>query len=462
MPTQLIRAMVDDATRGDDRAPGTAKPPVLTRRTTRLLAVLGLAAIAYVTLFPFEYDLSRGVSWRLPWHAPVAGDAMANVLAYIPLGACLRLVLRRRGSYRVVEWGLSLLLVAGLSYLSEVAQSVIPARVPSAGDTLCNVFGGILGIAIGPWLQRSLRNLHAWLFNLLRTRPFEAAAMVAILALATHALMPFDLHPSPGHIQRSLAALNESFTNLGTLSIYPALSSTQKVGKIAAAGAYALPAFLMVLAAMEAGRTLRFAAWRGLSRCGLLALAMETAQFFTVSHVADPADLLAAWLFAGVGTGVACLLCMVSPQSSRRPLVVLRGLVLMGAAGLALWGSAVLVFSSPRIAAPMRSCWLPLAGNFDRSWNGVLGDYTTGFFQYLMVSALILLWYRSRRIPPSTIIVFCLTVMTALLVGMVQVMLGRALMDTAVVLLASLAAAIAIRLDQAICSRHAGKVTSQL
>ncbi len=457
MPTPLIQAMRDDRMRGDDRAPCTLKPPVLTRRTTHLLAILGLAAIAYVTLFPFRYDLSRGFSWHLPWHAPASGDAMANILAYVPLGAFLRLVFRRRGSYRVIEWGLSLALVAGVSYLTEVMQSIIPARVPSASDTLCNLLGGIIGIAAGPWLQRSLRNLHAWLFTLLRTRPFEAAAMVAIIGLLIHALMPFDFHPTPGHILHSLAALNLAIADLGTQSIYAGLSAKQVAAKLAAAGTYALPAFLLVLAAVEAGRSLRFAFWRGLSRCGLLALVVETAQFFIISHVADPVDLLAAWLFIFIGIGAACFLYTVSPQIIRQPLVVLRGVVLTAAAGLALWGIAVLAFNSTPNVPVARSSWLPVAGNFERSWNGVLGDYTTSFFQYILISALIVLWYRSQRMSPSLIIVFCLTVMTALIIGMAQALLGHGLLDTAEVLLASFAAAIVKHLDQAVFNPYIGK-----
>ncbi len=460
MPTPLIRAMRDDWTRGDDRAPRTLKPPVLTRRTTCLLAVLGLAAIAYVTLFPFEYDMRRGLSWYLPWHTPAAGDAMANILAYIPLGAFARLVFRRRGLFRVVEWGFSLVLVAGLSYLTEVMQSAIPARVPSSGDTLCNIFGGIIGIALGPWLQRSLRNLHAWLFTLLRTRPFEAAAMVAILGVLAHALMPFDFHPTPGHLLRALAAFKHACIDLSTGSIYASLSARQMVGKLVAAGAYALPAFLLVLSAVESGCSLRFAAWRGLSRCGLLALAIETAQFLTISHVADPADLLTAWMFVGIGTALAWMLCAFSPRTIHQPLAVLRGLVFMAAAGLALWGIAGLLLGSTRSIPAAHSSWLPVAGNFERSWNSVLGDYTTGFFQYMLVAALIALWYRSRRMAPSTIIVFCLTVMTALLVGIAQAMLGRALLDTAIVLLASLAAAIVVRLDYAVFGHRAVTASS--
>jgi len=248
-----LRALFDDRRRGDDRgvltsdvaAARAGKPPVLRRWTIRLFAILGILAIVYGTLAPFQIAPGRTWSWNLRWHPLIPGDAAANVLVYVPIGVFLRLLLRRRGSWWFAECLGGLLLAAGLSYLTEACQTILAQRVPSWLDVYCNLAGAALGLAIAPIFQRVLRNHHAWLYAELRVRPFGAAASAAILLVAAAALLPFDLQPTPTHLAAGLDHIRHTPLSFPwTAADSPAipLSPVQLFDKMAAAACVDLSA----------------------------------------------------------------------------------------------------------------------------------------------------------------------------------------------------------------------------
>ncbi len=180
MFSHSLGVLLDDAGRGDDRGArprgGHGKPAILGRRTTVVMAALGIAAILYGTLMPFKIDPGASLAWRLDVNRPAAGDTLANVAIYVPVGVCLRLLFRRRGGRAGIEWALSLAGAAGLSYLSEVLQGVLVLRVPSLTDSACNVAGAAMGIGLAPTVQRMLRNAHAWVYRALRREPCTVGA----------------------------------------------------------------------------------------------------------------------------------------------------------------------------------------------------------------------------------------------------------------------------------------------
>ncbi|KAA9106488.1 VanZ family protein [Microbacterium rhizomatis] len=80
----------------------------------------------------------------------------ANILAFVPLGFLLTLLLPR-------PWQ-GFLLALGLSVGAELAQIVIPSRQASLRDVLANALGAAIGAAL------------AWLIVLRRRRRADAAA----------------------------------------------------------------------------------------------------------------------------------------------------------------------------------------------------------------------------------------------------------------------------------------------
>ena len=463
--------MFDDSRRSDDRdglvdnagaqASGTNernydRPPVLRRRTVSAFAILGIFLILYGTTVPFQIDPDRSLRWDLGWEPPAPGDTVSNLLIYVPVGVLLRLLVRRRGSSRLREYGWSLLIAGSLSYLTEMIQTVLTARVPSWTDAVLNFTGALIGIALAPTFQRVMRNMHAYLYGKLRREPFSAAAAAVMLCVCTYALAPPDFHPGPGHvaasIQRLRAAPSAWLWGTGE-DVGDALTSGQAMDKVIAAGSYALLAFVLLLSARETGgRPLAMSAWYAFSRSALLATVIEAMQLFTISHTADFGDLVAAWLAGLAGAGVAWFLVRCRGEIHRQPGRVLRGMV--AATTLALLGWAIgIIALSPRSGSPITIYWLPLFHDFHRSWNGLLGDYTAGLLQYGVVAGLLVLWCRSLHRRPGRCLVLCGVLATAVLVGASAVFRHNSF-DTAQLLLAVLAGVVALRMDRAIFDKR--------
>ena len=137
------------------------------------------------------------------------------------------------------------------------------------------------------------------------------AATTAMICVCTYALAPLDLKPTPGHRGQTASRNCGPCRTIGSGCRVNHRSSPMAVmDKVVSAGAYGLLAFVLLLSAREAGRSLPRSAWYALSRSVVLAVAIEGVQLFTISHVADPRDLFSAWL--------CCLLgCLVGWQNRR-------------------------------------------------------------------------------------------------------------------------------------------------
>jgi len=470
----FLRAMFDDAGRGEDRAARASecaqgpeaghsgKPAVLRRRTITLAVILGLAAIFYGTIAPFEIDGGRSLDWRLAWHAPAAGDTVSNVLIYVPIGVFLRLLVRRRGSSWWSECAWTMSAAVGLSYLTEVVQTMVPARVATWTDVTCNSVGAALGMIWAPTFQRVLRNVHAYLHCKVRREPFAVAAAAALLCVCTYALAPPDFYPSPGHVERAVESLRAGPASwlwspgpgTGGLAGDPepgagsGLTAVQTMDKLIGASAYGFLAFVLVLSAREAGKSPLGSGWYAFSRSAAVAVVIEAAQLFTISHVADVGDLVAAWICCQLGSGGGWLLVSCRASIHERPGAVLRGLVAAAALVLFAWSTgSVILEGSPWVPASIS--WIPLLNNFDRTWNGLLGEYMEGLLRYALVAGLVVVAFRSHGRRPRGWLVIGVTLASAVLAAAVAAHRQQGL-DTAQLALAVLAAAAAVRVDRAV------------
>jgi VanZ family protein len=145
------------------------------RSNTLVLALLCciLALIVYGSLYPFNFNTAtvgggiRGAFHELHWARAGRGDLILNVLLYLPLGFCLLLALSAR-THRAVAVIAATLTGAALSLCIELAQSMLPARVPSLMDLSLNTVGSLLGATCG----------LAWFgFNRLMRLPSRSEAM---------------------------------------------------------------------------------------------------------------------------------------------------------------------------------------------------------------------------------------------------------------------------------------------
>ncbi|HEU4653535.1 MAG TPA: VanZ family protein [Steroidobacteraceae bacterium] len=125
------------------------------RSNTLIFALLLciLALIVYGSLYPFNFNTYltegglSGAFRELRWARAGRGDLILNVLLYLPLGFCL--VLAGSKLNRVLAVTAATLVGAVLSLSIELAQSMLPSRVPSLFDLTLNTLGSLLGAVCG-------------------------------------------------------------------------------------------------------------------------------------------------------------------------------------------------------------------------------------------------------------------------------------------------------------------------
>jgi VanZ family protein len=122
----------------------------LHRSTAWPLAWACVALITYATLHPltgWRWPEAENFSWVLPKQRfEGVNDVVSNLLGYMPLGLMLCLAWLRSG--RALWWAALMTVAMGsvLSYLLELGQYTLPARVPSISDWMLNTLGMAWGM----------------------------------------------------------------------------------------------------------------------------------------------------------------------------------------------------------------------------------------------------------------------------------------------------------------------------
>jgi VanZ family protein len=155
-------------------------------------ALLYALLIVYGSLFPLSGWTPSADPWIWLANMPDGSrlsraDLIVNVLAYVPLGLGLAMVLRR-GFGSALAVLASTLIGFALSLGVEFAQAYLPARVSSVSDLVTNTAGTLVGSLIAPLLgtqSQTGRALVRW-----RTRWFEPgrAADVRLMCFVLWAL----------------------------------------------------------------------------------------------------------------------------------------------------------------------------------------------------------------------------------------------------------------------------------
>jgi VanZ family protein len=206
------------------RTPGLAEtaaaaadppPPAPRRSSAWPLAAAWIALIVYASLHPFErwawpVGAAARASW-LPW--PIYWsrfDVVANVLAYVPMGALLTLGwlrLRRPAPWSAIA---AVAVGAALSLAMEMLQHLLPMRVPSRLDWVLNMAGAAIGAAgavaaarwgVFAWWQRTR---DAWFL------PHGTAGFTLLLTWPIGLLFPLPAPLGLGHVLEPLMELLRS------------------------------------------------------------------------------------------------------------------------------------------------------------------------------------------------------------------------------------------------------------
>lgn len=124
----------------------------------RLIWCIVIVFIAYGSLYPFNFDLSRPLpadigAWLLNWQQrTIRSDVIANILLFIPFGFFGALTIQQQQKRYPL---LSILVMLGLGVVFalclQFVQFYLPSRVSHAADALLNAIGILVGIALAAY-----------------------------------------------------------------------------------------------------------------------------------------------------------------------------------------------------------------------------------------------------------------------------------------------------------------------
>jgi VanZ family protein len=167
--------------------------------------------IVYASLYPFgfarvEVQGLADLLDRLPWARTTRSDIAANVLLYLPFGACLGWLLASRLGGPLALAGATLAGVV-LSTGIEVAQIFETRRVASLADVFFNGLGSLAGGALALALRSARHGFSRHPLARLLAQPVPAALLLLWLG---YRLAPFALTLDPGQWLAALAPLGQS------------------------------------------------------------------------------------------------------------------------------------------------------------------------------------------------------------------------------------------------------------
>jgi VanZ family protein len=162
-----------------------------------LVTILVATVIIYGSLYPFEFrvpphDIGPVATFLASiWERPGRGDALANVLLYMPLGVFFLLGFRR-GSAQNVGLVLATVIGALLSLSMELTQYYDEGRVTSFSDFYTNTVGALLGALAAKAVGARFR---LPVIGEVFARPIPTLLLIAWLAYRMYPYVPtIDLH----------------------------------------------------------------------------------------------------------------------------------------------------------------------------------------------------------------------------------------------------------------------------
>jgi VanZ family protein len=125
--------------------------------------LLIIVLIVYGSLYPFKFSGqmptgSEIFTWSMDiFRRTTRVDIIANILLFVPYGIIARMYINQhKARLKSAIW--LILIGALIAYLLQLAQFFLPARVASAGDTVLNVVGIIVGMLFSHLLMQYSHN----------------------------------------------------------------------------------------------------------------------------------------------------------------------------------------------------------------------------------------------------------------------------------------------------------------
>ncbi len=322
--------------------------------------IVAACAILYGSLIPFTIDLSAftpangfGLA-AIGLHRSTTEDLLVNFLIYLPLGAAGVSVWGRfstlgRAKFRsalgpptvprrakrifalptrpfaLLGFGTrpfaslrgGVVLGFCVSLTAEAIQTGIASRVASWWDVLMNTIGAGVGALAAPWMIWAGRKVISWARRRFWTEPILATATALSLGLLMYGLAPFDF-------VRDTAGLHAGFlrANWGLWPRWATGTLPGLVDTAAHCGWFVLIGYCLAVGRRRTGWTRATGLISSIKHCTVLAVVVQLAQMFTMSHVFELFDLWAHALGGVVGAAAGAGAwggALSSPRELRPP-----------------------------------------------------------------------------------------------------------------------------------------------
>jgi VanZ family protein len=178
------------------------------QRAARWLLAVVTFLIIYGSLYPFVFAVgdvhgAADLLGHLHWARTTRSDIAANVLLYLPFGACLGWMLAARLGGPLAALAATVIGLL-LSTSIETAQVFETRRVASLADVLFNCLGTLGGSLLALMLRSARHGFRRHAFASVLAEPIAAALLLLWLG---YRLAPFALAFSPAEWAASLAPL---------------------------------------------------------------------------------------------------------------------------------------------------------------------------------------------------------------------------------------------------------------
>jgi VanZ family protein len=211
------------------------------RRGWLAAAVLYALLIAYGSLFPLTGWREPDDPWAWLGKLPALGqlpraDVVVNLLAYIPLGLSVAVVLRHGFGHSIAVLA-STVIGFSLSLSVEYAQAYLPGRVSSVGDLVTNTVGSLAGALIAPLLGAQTtagRRLARWRAQWVEPGRVADVGLIGFALWALSQLSPLVPSFDIGNLRNGVAPI------VRTINGASPFSATQWLEYLCAVAAIAL------------------------------------------------------------------------------------------------------------------------------------------------------------------------------------------------------------------------------
>ncbi|HEX7418107.1 MAG TPA: VanZ family protein [Steroidobacteraceae bacterium] len=197
----------------------------LRRRPAAWFLAATVLLILYASFYPFEFDWNRlahaengGFPSGLRWRHSTPGDALANLLFYIPFGALASFCLPLRLG-RLARSAIAIAAGAVLSFCIEYAQHAARTRVPNLSDVAFNTVSTALGAYVA--LRAGVFMTRVRGPELRAARPDLAPLLLIGVWLALHAF-PFIPRLGSHRLWIALTPLREFVLSSAGISAFVA------------------------------------------------------------------------------------------------------------------------------------------------------------------------------------------------------------------------------------------------